>query len=368
MRLLKGYAEDIKTSCNPSENPAAFRNCQEAARPAVEGLLSLVQASTSIDTQITALTAMSCMCFGNLENASEVVTSSLFGSTMKQALLPIIEIRQQEEVLAALQLLQAICAVAPEAPSIVPILPTIVALLAGTQEGHAACDAVRMTALEVLVSCSLSTKRRSQLTSLLPESILTTVVNDVGSNGGEMAFPLGLLLANLSDLCPMPAAEANSSSISNSFWEQTGFLNALLSCLEATLRSQPWPPQSGIYHAPWKLANTYLRLSRAGFQNLLHLAVVPLVALVERRANNENILSADDARAARLSAEVLRELATTDTRLIETMRSAQQLTEALVNMQAEEPAARDLLALLATEKSALCQQDLGCMTAQATPW
>lgn len=270
--------------------------------------------------------ALVCICFDNTENASVVATSRLFKPMLDQALRPIIEIRQQEEVLSLLQLLQTIYAVAPEAPALVPVLPRVVALLMGAHEGHPACNAVRLAALEVLVSCSLSQQRRSQLASLLPESLLMTFVSGVEGKGSPMAFPLGLMLANLSDIF-IPEATTRFGSISHSFWERTGFFDDLLSCLEATLNSEAWPPQSLVFHTPWKLVNTYLRLSRAGFSDALHDAITPLVALVERQASNDSVPSADDAKAARLAEEVVQELTTDPTSLAQ-MRMAQSCAEA----------------------------------------
>lgn len=376
VRTLRGYADDLVQYCNPAKNPVSFRNCQAVAGSSGEGLLRLAQSSASQDMRITALTALTCICLNNVENASTVVASENFKPMHDQALRPIIEIRQQEEVLALLQLLQAICAVSPEAPALIPLMPRVVALLVGAEEGHAACSAVRMTAIEVLVSFSLSHQRRSKVACLLPESVLTTLINDVEVDGATMAFPLGLLLANLSDLFSV-SQSANTvlsdlgfNKIINQFWEQTGFLGDLLSCLEASLNSEPWPPQSGIYHMPWKLASTYLRLSRAGFRDGLHGVVPSLVALVERWVNNECALSSDDARAACFAVDVLLEISA-DAASLEQMRLSLDLPRALLSMQAQEPAAANLLQLLTKESSISpghSEGQLSYVTAAAKPW
>merc|ERR1712232_689719 len=110
----------------------------------------------------------------------------------------------------------------------------------------------------------------------------------------------GLLLANLSDLSNSNSGNADvSASIDQAFLERTGFFSDLHACLEASLRSESWPPQSGIYHARWKLANTYFRLSAAGFINEIRNALIPLVSMVERCAGDANMpVDAQDARAA----------------------------------------------------------------------
>lgn len=349
MRILRGYANDLMQCCNPTENLESYHNCQEAAQPAIEGLLTLVQCLQSTkhqEVRVAALTALTCISFNNVGNASAIVTSECFEPVFSSILKPIREIVQQAEILASMQLLQAICAVAPEAPPLGMILPRVVALLMDVQEGHAACPALRATVLEVLVSCSLSKQRRSQLASLLPESVVATLVTDAKNSGAAMAFPLGLVLANLSDVFQQAGSsgeppESGIGKISLLFWQEVDFFGDLQACLEATLNSEPWPPHSNVYHAPWKLASTYLRLSCAGFRDALARAIGPLLALVERRAH-ENMFSSDDARAARLAAEVLRDLAT-EASCVEQMRRSQQLPEALVKMQSEELAAKELL-------------------------
>lgn len=346
-RTLKGYAEDVVLCCGPKQNPEAFRRCQVAAKPACAGLLRLAQCGANPEICIVAMSALACICFDNLENASVIVTSDLFTPSLSRALEPILEIRQQEQVLAGLQLLQALCAVAPEAPQLVPLMPCVVELLTGAvQEGHAPCSAVRMTALEVLVSCSLSRHRRLQLVSLLPESVLMMVLTDAKNNPSTMLFPMGLLLANLSDLSdafqPGTSSVNSFKSISQGFWEQTGFFNDLQACLSATLQSQAWPPQSGVYHTSWKLANTYLRLARTGICDELRNAVVLLAALVEERADNSKILGCGESRAARLAVQVLQSMAT-DSVSLSQMKQAQKLPAALANMKQEEPASQDLL-------------------------
>lgn len=351
MRTLKGYADDLMQCCCPSKNPEAFRRCQEAAKPACEGLLVLAQSDRKPELCTAALTALVCVCLDNLENASVVVTSASFQPTLSFSLQPIMEIRQQEQVLAALQLLQSLCAAAPEAPALVPLLPCVVDLLSNVaREGHAPCCAVRMTALEVLVSCSLSNHRRLQLSALLPESVLTSVLNDAESNPSTMTFPVGLLLANLSDLSETlqsgDVPENSFKRISCEFWERTNFFHNLQACLAATLQSEAWPPQSGIFHSSWKLANTYLRLTRTGMHDELRDAIVLLTALVEQRGDDEQVLGCEEARAARLAVQVLHNMAT-DTLSLSLMKQAQKLTSALVKMQHEEPAAQDLLHRLA---------------------
>jgi hypothetical protein len=345
--------------CNPTENLESYHNCQEAAQPAIEGLLTLVQCLQSTkhqEVRVAALTALTCISFNNVGNASAIVTSECFEPVFSSILKPIREIVQQAEILASMQLLQAICAVAPEAPPLSMILPRVVALLMDVQEGHAACPALRATVLEVLVSCSLSKQRRSQLASLLPESVIATLVTDAKNSGAAMAFPLGLVLANLSDVFQQAGSsgeppesgigsgepsESGIGKISLLFWQEVDFFGDLQACLETTLNSEPWPPHSNVYHAPWKLASTYLRLSCAGFRDALARAIGPLLALVERRAH-ENMFSSDDARAACLAAEVLRDLAT-EANCVEQMRRSQLLPDALVKMQSEELAAKELL-------------------------
>jgi hypothetical protein len=404
-RVLGSYMDDVVKCCNPRDNPASYRHCQVAARPAVNGLLSLIQMSSKIETRTGALIALACMCFDNLANASDAVTSELFGPMLDRTLRPITEIKEQEESLALLQFLQATCAVAPEAPALVPVLPKVVDLLTGTNGGHPACPAVRSTALEVLVSCALSHHRRAQLVSLLPSSVLQMLVQYAEGHAAEMLFPLGLLFANLSDL-PLSlsgqgqhanphkgdvvkvcatgrngriiemegSGQALQVHLDNGdifwyrddqlmfgedicsmtvnadaqmFWDQTGFFSDLLACLQASLNSESWPPQSGIFHAKWKLAGTYSRLAKAGLAGQLHGAVNPLILLVERRLGDENLMpDADAVRAARLAVGALLELAKEDSSLSQ-MRLSQNLRASLARMQDEEPAANDLLKILA---------------------
>mmetsp|Transcript_56704 Transcript_56704/g.88244 ORF Transcript_56704/g.88244 Transcript_56704/m.88244 type:complete len:417 (-) Transcript_56704:126-1376(-) len=359
IRIIEATIHDVSQSCNANINPASFRNCQVVARPAIDGLLSVAQRSPKIEARIGALLALACVSFDNLENASVAVTSEIFEPMLSRILRPIVEIREQEAVLALMQLLQAICAVAPEAPALVPILPRVLDLLVGNQEGHPACTSVRIVALEILVSCSLSHQRRAQLLSLLPESVLKVLVDiaEAPTHGTAMVYPLGLLFANLSDLSQsmsgnedMPVPK-DCNGIVQMFWARTGFFSDLHACLEASLNSQSWPPQSGIYHATWKMANTYLRLSVAGFVDELRSALLPLMSIVERRAGDTGILlDAEHARAARSVVKVLRDLANDESSIIQ-MRSSQKLPQALANMQSEEPAATDLLNVLIGQSS-----------------
>jgi hypothetical protein len=353
-RILEATMHDITQSCNSQTNPASFRNCQVAARPAIDGLLRIAQLSPKIDARIGALTALLCVSFDNLENASAAVTSTLFQPTLNRNLRPITEIREQELVLTLMQFLQAICAVAPEAPTLVPVLPKVLDLLIGAQEGHPACTVVRISALEILVSCSLSHQRRAQLLSLLPESVLKVLVDIAESPayGTAMIFPLGLLFANLCDLLISSSgfedvsARPISMDILQVFWERTGFFSDLHACLEASLNSESWPPQSGIYHAKWKLANTYFRLSVAGFVPELRNALIPLMSIVEHVGDESILVDARDARAARSVVRVLRELGNDEASIVQ-MRLSQKLPRALLNMQKEEPCATDLLDLMA---------------------
>merc|ERR1719284_480545 len=157
------------------------------------------------------------------------------------------------------------------------------------------------------------------------------------SHGTAMVFPLGLLLANLSDLSSSNAANVDAAQTSNSiehaFWERTGFFSDLCACLEASLRAESWPPQSGIYHAKWKLANTFFRLSAAGFVNEVRNALIPLMSMVEHCAGDSSMpIDAQDARAARSVVQVLREFGN-DEASIAQMRSSQKLSRALATMQ-----------------------------------
>merc|ERR1711908_147038 len=177
-------------------------------------------------------------------------------------------------------------------------------------------------------------------------SMLTTILTDAKNIPSTMLFPMGLLLANLSDLSETLQSDTSSGnsfkSISQGFWEQTGFFNDLHACLAATLQSQAWPPQSGVYHTSWKLANTYLRLARMGMCDELRNAVVLLAALVEERADSSKILGCGESRAARLAVQVLQRMAT-DSGSLSQMKQTQKLPAALANMKQEEPAAQDLL-------------------------
>mmetsp|Transcript_52958 Transcript_52958/g.95244 ORF Transcript_52958/g.95244 Transcript_52958/m.95244 type:complete len:429 (+) Transcript_52958:75-1361(+) len=390
MRLLKGYSDDLCRLCAPAHNPDAYRRCQDLAEPAVKGLLTLVLSTNRTDVRVSGLNALARLCFNHLGNASAVVTSEELEPVLDNAFRAVADARQQEELLAAVQLLQAAAAAAPEAPSLVAVLPKVSAVLIGERDGYAACRAARMVALEFLVSCSLSHQQRHHVAEVLPESALTLLlesVEDPASAATAWIFPLGLLLANL---CDLPILGSNSPStlfgaVAQPFWTRHNFFDDLIACLQASMRSEPWPPLSGIYHMSWKLANTCMRLALAGYVNELRGAVGPLSTLVEQHAQSSEAAGMHGAfapaRAARLAAAALREL-TAEEELRTEMRNSHRLTEALVQMTADEPAALALLEVLGGVGGAA---DLGtvdsrpadgesrigpiaCDTATAQPW
>jgi len=224
------------------------------------------------------------------------------------ALRPIAEITQQQECLAALQMLQALAAAVPEAPALRPLLPRVVALLLGRQEGHPPCGAVRAVAVEMLASCSLARQLRKDVAGLLPESGLSTLLAGAEAGAPADAFALALLLANLSELEVPPCEAAKEveptpvrsfGEVAQPLWERCGFFNCLAACLGAALRREQWPEGSGAYHRPWKLCGTCLWLALAGFSTSLHGAVPMLIEVVERRIASAEAEDADAARAAR---------------------------------------------------------------------
>lgn len=216
------------------------------------------------------------------------------------------------------------------------------------------------------MSCALSKQLRKQVARLLPAQTLRIFLADFG-NAPDEAFALSLLLANLSDLALPPDAAAAAAKaevddplglpveifgdVARPVWYRAGFFSSLAACLAAALRGEQWPPGSGLYHAPWKLAGSCVRLAAAGYADELRSAVAPLIATVERRAAHEEVSGADEARAARLAAAALHALQENAAALAE-MREAPGLTDALRLTEAEEPWGRDLLAVLADDTAA----------------
>mmetsp|Transcript_136233 Transcript_136233/g.303513 ORF Transcript_136233/g.303513 Transcript_136233/m.303513 type:complete len:418 (-) Transcript_136233:51-1304(-) len=355
-RQLQGYVETLTEYCDPSKNPTAYRVCQNSGQPAVKGLLVLGRAASRIEVRASVLVALARISFGSPESAAEVVTSELFEALLGVAFRPITEMKQQEEHLAALLLLQALAAAVPEAPMLARHLPCVAALILGEQTGYPACAPVRAAGVEVFVSCTLSHQLRNVAARLLPAPELTATMAEAeapGRWGPAGAFPMGLLLANLCDLAEPSGEEPLRyfGDVGRGFWERTAFFGALARCLEASLSAEEYPPQSGIYHSPWKLAGTCMRLAMAGHGHELHPSIPLLASLVARVGEGEagaeaGCTSTDGERAARLAAAALRGMAAED-EAVALMREAQELPAALRRMaDAGEPAAQDLLEAL----------------------
>lgn len=373
-RAMRACAEDIRLYCDPARHPASFRRCQSAAAKASRPLLLLARDAVAtkelrIDTltevRVVALEALARICFGRSDLAAEVASADVFESTIVAALKPAVHVQQQCEHLAALQLTQGVAAEASEAPALVNVLPAVAALAAagaasvgeGSEGRHTVFRAVRAAALEVLLSCALGRSRRMDVASVLPLVAAHAVLASAAEvNSGLGPFPAGLLFANLCDL-PLPDDAAISFGVvAEPFWNERGFFDDLAACMDAALQREPWPPQSGIYHSPRKLARTCLRLGLAGYVVQLHCLVPGLIACVERRKPVDDaafVTGADDAHAARLAAEALA-LLSKGRETLEAMRSSSSLRAALNAMSAEHPASRDLLELLAVDAGSAC--------------
>jgi len=359
--MLQRYADDLTQLCDPRQNPTSFSSCQASAEGAVPGLLHTAQLVPKIEARVAAYVALARISFGCVQTASCVATCEQLLPTVEEALRPISEIIQQQECISCLQMLQALAAVVPEAPAVRGCLPKVAALMAGEREGHAPCRALRFVAMEVLVSCAHSSQLRKQVGNLLPMSALALLSADADQGSASESFTFSLLLASLSDL-EVPANEnaVTEESVLQTFgqyaqgiWDRIDFFGELANCLSASLRRDQWPPESGIYHTPWKLAGTCMRLALAGHAQNLDRAAAPLVATVERRISSAvqgddattEVQDADAARAARLAAVALRELLQCG--LAETAtREKPCFLEALKLMQSEEPAAADLIQIL----------------------
>jgi len=142
------------------------------------------------------------------------------------------------------------------------------------------------------------------------------------------------------------------NELAEPLWTSTGFFDDLQGCLAASLELQPWPPESNIYHRPWKLLKSCLRLALAGHSQQLLQVVPPLVACVLRRLpQGDGLVAAEDARIARLAVPVLLAMADQEEAL-HAMRTFSPLPGALRQLIVEEPAAAELLEALALEPRA----------------
>jgi len=379
-RVLQGYAEELSSYCDPGENGSSFRHCQAAAIRAIDPLLMAARDArqatetrkdTLTGTRVAAFDALARICFDNAEAASTAAESiELLEAAVIAALKPAEQVQQQQEHLAALHLVQAIGAAVPEAPALRTLLPAVAAMAVQLEEQepdsraatmellhsrvHPAFRSVRTTALEVLVSCSLGRKCRESVSASLPESRLHAILADTWDDSPVRAFTVSLLCANLCDL-EVPADAVAEGYTGRRFdeealslWTSIGFFEDIASCLSAALEMLPWPPQSQIYHRPWKLLNTILRLVLAGHAQQLIRAVEPLVTCVLRRLPENDaagLVSADEARAARLAAQALLGLAI-NTEAVNVLRQSSSLPDALRCMINEEPAAAELLELV----------------------
>lgn len=376
-RVIKSYAEELSAYCDPERNPSAFRNCQAAAACGAQPLVLLAEAGPSASTRLAALEALSRLCFGSMEAAGLVTECGHFEQAIHGALRPIKEVSQQHEHLAALQLLQALAAVAPEAPVHAKLVPRVLSEVVGEDSGgFEPCRAVRVVALEVLVSLSQSRSRRKQVALGLAEPQLDVLLKTAvdGRGDREHLFATGLLVANLCELEVLPAPATTDSAeqpsteteaaepppeegeskrtfgdAARDFWEHGGFFGDLAACLSAALRAEPWPPQGRGFHAPWKLAGTCMRMALAGYTAELQVCIEPLVATIEARGA-ASLPPAEAARAARLAAVTLRALLDGPKSGLGEAGSmggsSSSFREVLEVMANEEPAACDLLEAL----------------------
>jgi len=146
-------------------------------------------------------------------------------------------------------------------------------------------------------------------------------------------------------------ATVRFGDVGRPFWEKTDFFNSLGACLLAAIRTEQWPPQSGIFHRPWKLARACKDLSLAGFGADLAPCVAPLVSLVVARRGAGDSLGdtdADAVTASHLAAAALRGLAGSGGGAAAAAAAAEMLEApgflaALEHIKGEEDSARQLL-------------------------
>jgi len=365
-RVLRGYAEELKGYCNPNTNPASFRLCQAAALPAIEALLLVARdvhpekeprKDDLTEVRVAAFEALACICFDQSEAvaaAASAGASQLLLASVVSALQPVTRVQQQQEHLAALQLLQGIAAVVPEAPALKPLLPAVAALTHRNPELlHPAPRAVSFAALEVLLSCSMGRQQRQEVAAALTLQCMRSVIAEAGEEAPLRPFVVGLLCANLCDLDLQEENAAQQSAhfatLADELWRDINFFENLAACLNAALDARPWPPESNAYHRPWKLLNTVVRLVVSGFGRRLLPVVDPLVACLLRVGGPEELIGADEARAARLAVTALLGLSVEDEALSILRATGAALPQALRRLPAQEPGAAELLELLELE-------------------
>lgn len=348
-RSLRHHAELLAEHCNPEANPGSYRLCQAAALPAAPSLLALARlaadkrrASPDHSVRTASLAALTWLCLGNKEAASEVASMESFPVTLEFSLRPVLEIRQQEEHMVALQLMQALAALTPEAPSVAMLLGRVVALLNPEEAGHIVSAPVRLSALGVVLSCAFSQSRRRQVGSLLSEPMARSILEWAGEQRERIegaAFLVSLMFANICELEVPGSHEQVFADMAMPLWEECGFFPELAAALAASLQGQPWPPNSRSFHSSAKLSATCALLATAGHVDRLKDTVSSLVAVVEARALHDELTAADDALSARRAVVALNEFQYDD-QVIALMRdSGASFAEALRLMEAEEPAA-----------------------------
>lgn len=182
-------------------------------------------------------------------------------------------------------------------------------------------------------------------------------LSSLSNNMDGHLFYVGLLMANLCEMI-VPGTNRSFGSFAEPFWSRILFFPGFAICLGTSLEGEPWPPLCDGRHKPLQLVCTYLKLISGGYAGKLSAAVEPLVTAI-KACSSVAEGTATDRRVARLSCIALRNLvwesprAKLDLRNLAEERGGERLQESLEKLASEEPAAGDLLDILAAPAEAL---------------
>lgn len=348
---MRFHAESVATNCDPHQNAESFRLCQDAAVPGIPVLLALARQSPDHSVRITALEALARVCFNHREAAAEAASSEGFLPAVEFALRPVTEFRGQEEQMFALHFIQGVSGTAPEAPAVAAALGHVLPLLCPGEAAYPTAAAVRSTALGVFLSCSFCPSRRRRVAQLLAAPVAQCILDSAAGEDGQrdaQPFIASLLFANICDQLVPDSAEPDQvfAELAMPLWESGAFFQTLAPVLEASFQRMPWPPGSQTYYSPTKLVSTCAHLATSGHVDKLKQTVSSLVSVVEARAELGNAVVADDAFSARKAAEALNALQADEEVLVAMRDASATFVTGLRLMEAEEPAAVELLAAL----------------------
>lgn len=348
-----------------SSNRATFCKFRQQVLEVATSLLSTAQQAESVGVRLLVLQELVGLCWTSAEVAALLADAgnSNFAGAVLANVQPLEHAGQQEEHLHALRLAQVVAEVVPEAPEFRHLLPRLADIATGSEAGRFPwLRAVRIAAVEVLVSLTHSRSRRRDVSLMLSwfkmQELLSLtsaqrvrVVRDEVSDEQMQSFVIGLLLANLSDL-PFPDnLHVLFGELGRQVWQASGFFENLAHCLEASLRAEPWPRHAQVWYSPWKLCGLCARLvDLEGLGAELSPCLPGLLRAVTARGSPT--ATVEVVRASRSAAIALRTMAGVGgpsskvrTLLLKEEGAIQALRAAAV----EEPAAQDLLDLLSQE-------------------